>query len=208
MSLPTTKKGAARRALVVNESMYGNTHRIAEAIARGLRSAYVVQVVSVGGARYEHVGCYDLIVAGGPTRAHGMSRPDTREAAISAPGVKAEQLRVEPDAAGVSLRVWLDRLGLASGHAAAFDTRLQGYAFVTGRASKGIAAMLRQHGFELVVEPISFLVDRHDHLLPGEEERAERWGATLGEKPLKPVVVPERFDHLSRRALRGYVPDF
>jgi flavorubredoxin len=41
MSLPTTKKGAARRALVVNESMYGNTHRIAEAIARGLRSAYV-----------------------------------------------------------------------------------------------------------------------------------------------------------------------
>jgi flavorubredoxin len=29
------------RALVVYESMYGNTHRIAEAIARGLRSAYV-----------------------------------------------------------------------------------------------------------------------------------------------------------------------
>ena len=78
----------------------------------------------------------------------------------------------------VSLRVWLDALGLGSGHAAAFDTRLQGYAFVTGRASKGIAAMLHQHGLELVVEPISFLVDRH-HLLPGEEERAERWGATL-----------------------------
>jgi flavodoxin len=94
MSLPTTKKGAALRALVVYESMYGNTQRIAEAIARGLRSAYVVQVVSVGGARYEHVGCYDLIVAGGPTHAHGMSRPDTREAAIRAPGVKAEQLTV------------------------------------------------------------------------------------------------------------------
>ena len=114
--------------------MYGNTHRIAEAIARGLRPAYVVQVVSVAGARHEHVGCYDLIVAGGPTHAHGMSRPDTREAAISAP-VKAERLKVEPDAAGVSLRVWLDGLGLGSGHPAAFDTRLQGYAFVTGRAS-------------------------------------------------------------------------
>lgn len=196
------------RALVVYESMYGNTRRIAEAIARGLRPAYAVQVVSVGGARYEHVGRYNLLVVGGPTHAHGMSRPDTREAAISAPGVKAEQLNVEPDAGGVSLRVWLDRLGLGSGHAAAFDTRLQGYASVTGRASKGIAAMLHQHGFELVVEPISFLVDRHDHLLPGEEERAERWGATLGEKPLKPVVVPERFDHLGPRALRGYVPDF
>jgi hypothetical protein len=68
--------------------------------------------------------------------------------------------------------------------------------------------MLRQHGFELVVEPISFLVDRHDHLLPGEEERAERWGATVGKKRPKPVVVPERFDHLGRRALRRYVPDF
>jgi hypothetical protein len=196
------------RALVVYESMYGNTHRIAEAIARGLRSAYAVQVVSVGGARYEHVGRYDLIVAGGPTHAHGMSRPDTREAAITAPQAKAGQLKVEPDAGGVSLRVWLDTLGLGGGHAAAFDTRLQGYAFVTGRASKGIAAMLRQHGFELVVEPISFLVDRHDHLLPGEEERAERWGATVGEKRPKPVVVPERFDPLGRRAPRGHVPDF
>jgi menaquinone-dependent protoporphyrinogen IX oxidase len=39
------------RALVVYESMYGNTHRIAEAIARGLRSAYVVKVVSVAAAR-------------------------------------------------------------------------------------------------------------------------------------------------------------
>jgi hypothetical protein len=178
------------RALVVYESMYGNTHRIAEAIARGLRSAYAVQVVSVAGARFEHVGRYDLIVAGGPTHAHGMSRPDTREAAISAPRVKADQPQVEPDAGGLSLRVWLDTLGLSSGHAAAFDTRLQGYAVVTGRASKGIAAMLRQHGFQLVVEPISFLVDRHDHLLPGEEERAERWGATLGEKRPRPVVVP------------------
>jgi menaquinone-dependent protoporphyrinogen IX oxidase len=38
------------RALVVYESMYGNTHRIAEAITRGLRSAYAVRVVSVAGA--------------------------------------------------------------------------------------------------------------------------------------------------------------
>jgi hypothetical protein len=122
--------------------------------------------------------------------------------------VKAERLKVEPDAGGVSLRVWLDTLGLGGGRAAAFDTRLQGYAFVTGRASKGIAAMLGQHGFELVVEPISFLVDRHDHLLPGEEARAERWGATVGEKRPKLVVVRQRFDHLGRRALRGYMPDF
>ena len=38
------------------------------------------------------------------------------------------------------------------------------------------------HGFQLVAEPISFLVDRHNHLLVGEEERAERWGANLATK--------------------------
>jgi hypothetical protein len=140
----------------------GSRRRSPAAFARHTR----VPVVSVGGARYEHVGRYNLIVVGGPTHAHGMSRPNTPGGRHSAPRVKAEPLNVEPDAGGVSLRVWLDTLGLGGGHAAAFDTRLRGYAFVTGRASKGIAAMLRQHGFELVVEPISFLVDRHDHLLP------------------------------------------
>ena len=39
------------RALVVYESMYGNTHLVAEAIARGLRSAGPVQVASVADAR-------------------------------------------------------------------------------------------------------------------------------------------------------------
>jgi hypothetical protein len=50
------------------------------------------------------------------------------------------------------------------------------------RASKGIAAMLHNHGFQLVAEPISFLVDRHNDLLAGEEEQAEQWGATLAAK--------------------------
>ncbi|HEX6761050.1 MAG TPA: flavodoxin domain-containing protein [Propionibacteriaceae bacterium] len=170
------------RALVVYESMYGNTHVIAEAIARGLRPAYAVQVVSVAEARYEQVGRYDLVVVGGPTHAHGMSTPGTRQSAITASGLQAEHLQVEPDAAGMGLRFWLDSLGLCNGHAAAFDTRLHAHALLTGKASKGIAGMLHTHGFQLVAEPISFLVDRHNHLLVGEEERAERWGANLATK--------------------------
>ena len=170
------------RALVVYESMYGNTRQIAEAIARGLRSAYAVQVVSVASAPYEHVGRYDLVVVGGPTHARGMSRPDTRQSAISAPRVQADDLQVEPGASGMGLRVWLDSLGLCSGQAAAFDTRLNTHALLTGKASNGIASMLRQHGFQLVAEPMSFLVDRHTHLMPGEDEEAERWGATLAKK--------------------------
>ena len=51
--------------------------------------------------------------------------------------------------------------------------------------------MLHNHGFQLVAEPISFLVDRHNHLLAGEEERAERWGASLAAK------MPLGHEHLA-----------
>ena len=50
---------------------------------------------------------------------------------------------------------------------------------MTGRAPKGIARRLRHHGYELLAEPESFLVDRQNHLLPGEEERAAAWGTQL-----------------------------
>ena len=171
------------RSLVVYESMYGNTHLVAEAIARGLRSAGPVQVASVADARYENVHRYELVVVGGPTHAHGMSRPETRQSAIIASSREVDNLQhLEPDAGGMGLRAWLDMLGLCDGHAAAFDTRLHAHALLTGKASKGIAGMLYNHGFHLVAEPNSFLVDRHHHLLAGEEEQAERWGAGLAAK--------------------------
>jgi hypothetical protein len=111
-----------------------------------------------------------------------MSRPGSRQSAITAPGLQADHLQVEPNAGGMGLRSWLDSLGLCDGHAAAFDTRLHAHALLTGKVSKGIAGMLHKHGFQLVAEPISFLVDRHNHLLVGEEEQAERWGAKLATK--------------------------
>ena len=67
----------------------------------------------------------------------------------------------------------------ARGAAAAFDTRIDAPAALTGRASKGIAKRLRRCGFSLVVEPESFLVDKHNRLVDGEEERARAWGAAL-----------------------------
>jgi hypothetical protein len=168
------------RALVVYESMYGNTHLIAEAIARGLRSDGSVQVASVADARYEDVHRYDLLVVGGPTHAHGMSRTETRQSALAAAEREPDHLpHLEPDAGGMGLRTWLDMLGLCDGRAAAFDTRRHGPRLLTGHASKGIAGMLHEHGFHLVAEPISFIVDGHDHLLAGEVEQAERWGVGL-----------------------------
>lgn len=176
------------RALVVYESMFGNTHLVAEAIARGLRSAVSVQVASVADARYEDVRRYDLVVVGGPTHAHGMSRAETRQSAITASSREVD-LHLEPKAGGMGLRAWLDMLGLCDGHAAAFDTRRHAHPLLTGQASKGIAKMLHHQGFQLVAEPTSFLVDRGDHLLAGEEEQAERWGAGLASK------MPSRQEH-------------
>jgi len=178
------------RSLVVYESMFGNTHLVAEAIARGLRSGGQVQVASVADARYENVRRYDVVVVGGPTHAHGMSRAKTRQSAITASRREPDEPQhLEPNTGGMGLRAWLDMLGLCDGQAAAFDTRLDGHPFLTGQASKGIAGMLHNHGFHLVAEPISFLVDRNNHLLAGEEEQAERWGAGLAAK------MPSKQEH-------------
>ncbi len=165
------------RTVVVYESMYGNTHRIADAIGRGLAPGGDVSVVPVAGAAPEVLGGADLVVVGGPTHVHGMSRLTTRRAAVEER--KDDDLVIDPAASGPGLREWLSSLDGAGVAAAAFDTRVGGPAAVTGRASKGIAKELRGHGFALMTEPESFLVDKTSRLKPGEEERAEAWGAAL-----------------------------
>ena len=74
----------------------------------------------------------------------------------------------------------LETVPATAASSAAFDTRADvAPALVTGRASKGVAKQLHQHGFGQVVEPESFLVDKDNHLEPGEEARAEEWGARV-----------------------------
>ena len=54
-----------------------------------------------------------------------------------------------------------------------------GPAALTGRAAKGVARLLHQHGFEVVAEPESFLVTKQDRLEPQEQDRARDWAAKL-----------------------------
>ncbi len=168
------------RAVVVYESMYGNTHRVAEAIGRGLARRADVTVVPVAGAGIDLVRGADLLVVGGPTHVRGMTRPSTRKAAV-------EQAKpadvIDPSASGPGVREWLEQADVLRMPAAAFDTRADiAPAAITGRASKGIAKQLRRHDCPQAAEPESFLVDRDNHLEPGEEERAEDWGAQLVDK--------------------------
>jgi Flavodoxin domain len=167
------------RAVVVYESMYGNTHRVADAIGAGLGSVFDVTVVPVSQVSPAVLADADLVVVGGPTHAHGMSRAATRKAAVEAAAKQASPLEVEPDALGPGLRDWFGSLGHYPVKAAAFDTRIHGPAVLTGRASKAVARLLRVHGFDVLAEPESFLVSKQDRLEPQETARAREWAARL-----------------------------
>ena len=65
------------RAVVIYESMYGNTRAVAEAIASDL-SPMDVTVLPVGSADASTVADADLLIVGAPTHAFGLSRPQTR----------------------------------------------------------------------------------------------------------------------------------
>lgn len=176
--LPNGRKGSVVRALVVYESVYGNTRVVAEAIAQGAGDGARVRPVSTVGPE-DLEGC-ELLVVGGPTHMHGMTTRRSRELAAEA---ARERGPVEPDAHADSepgLRTWLHTL--ADGHGmrvAAFDTRLDSSPLVTGQASHGIARRLRRHGYELLASE-SFLVSESEGpLVTGELDRARRWGAEL-----------------------------
>src|SRR5262249_22477355 len=147
------------------------------------RAGFDVSVMPVTQADPAQVKEADLIVVGGPTHVHRMTRASTRDAAAKKAADPACGTRLEPDAPREDLRKWLDALGKSKlhGKAAAFDMRLHGPAAVTGRASKGVGKALRHHGYELIAEPESFLVTKDDALGAGEVDRARTWGARLAE---------------------------
>jgi len=169
------------RALVVYESMYGNTHAVAIDIAAGLRATHEVTLVPVTRATRELVAAADLIVAGCPTHVHRMPTVTSRRAAAEAARKEGSGLNLDPDADGPGLRAWLEGLSADNKLAAAFDTRVSGFPVLTGRASRGISRLLRSCGYHVLVPPESFLVSKENTLLNGETARARSWGALIGE---------------------------
>jgi hypothetical protein len=160
-------------ALVVYESLYGNTREVAEAIASGLGDAKVVSVQDA----VSQVTRADLLVVGGPTHVHGLTSRRSRAA-----GVQNAHGDLQPGGRdGPGLRDWLaDLPRVTNAQAAAFDTRAHGPRVLTGSASHGIARRLRHHGYRLL-ETESFLVQGGEGpLAAGELERARAWGESLG----------------------------
>jgi hypothetical protein len=158
-------------AIVVYESLWGNTAAVARAIAEGLGPE--ARALSTAEATAEAVAGADLIVAGAPVHAFNLPTEQGRENLHKNPG-KAPQ---PPDLSHPSLRSWLD--GLAPGHAcsAAFDTRLK-WSF--GGAAAKIDRRLQRAGYRSICKPTPFIVKGgYGPLREGELERARQWGAWL-----------------------------
>jgi hypothetical protein len=168
------------RTLIAYESMFGNTHVIAGEIASGFEVSGSARLESIHNVTTELLDWADLFIVGGPTHAHGLTSTQSRKGALEQAAASHGELSLDPDAEGEGLRDWFRECGRFEGKlAAAFDTRYDAAPILTGRASRGIARRLSDHGFTLVCEPESFLVDKYNGLIAGEDVRAMRWGIDL-----------------------------
>jgi len=122
------------RALVVYDSHFGYTEKIARAIAAAFPPTAEVDVVHVGDPGSHLLHGYDPVIVGGPTEGHTMT---------------------------MAMRQWLERLGsetLVGVGVAAFDTRVGWPKLLSGSAAGVIAPHLERAGGHLLAEPESFIV--------------------------------------------------
>ena len=169
------------RALVVVESMFGNTVDVGQAVADGLSSRMQVDLVPVTEAPAQVDPEVRLLVVGGPTHAFGLSRESTREDAVRQGGHPSGG----PD---TGLREWLATLAPTSSGAAsaAFDTRVKKRG-VPGSAARGAEKRLAKLGYAQG-PTVSFWVNGvSGPLLAGELDRARAWGEELAEQVCPPL---------------------
>ncbi|MBU1249757.1 MAG: flavodoxin domain-containing protein [Actinobacteria bacterium] len=161
------------RVIVVFESIWGNTERVARAIAVGLERHAPVELVTAEEAPML-LEPYDLVVVGGPTHAFSMSRPSTRASAV--------QTRNAPAAVSRGIREWLGEVCpvFYPIPAATFDTKVV-TPRLPGSAAKAARSELRALGFDVSEPSKTFRVHGYGGpLVDGELDRAEQWGVALG----------------------------
>jgi flavorubredoxin len=173
------------RALVVYESMFGNTEEIARAIGEGIAASMHADVVEVGAAPDTVPADVTLLVVGGPTHAFSMSWPTTRRDAAQRATTLVSRDR--------GIREWLGGLPVRTTEteATTFDTRVTSR--VTGSAARAASRRLDRLGYRLTAAFTSFRVaDVAGPLVDGEVDRARDWGRALGaevaaRRPSRPI---------------------
>jgi flavodoxin I len=154
------------KVLIIYDSFFGNTEKIARSIGDAIGSKKDVGVYRVSNVKLEQLRGVEFLIVGSPTRAF---RPT--------PAIKAFVKSI-PKKSLVGVKV------------AAFDTRtsmndevpaiLRFFAGVFGYASKPIAGKLEKKGGELVLPPEGFFVKGTEGpLLEGELQRAADWAKKI-----------------------------
>jgi len=154
------------QALVIYDTKFGNTEKVAQAIGEALAPQGQVAVVNVADARPEQLAGVDLLVVGSPTWG---SRPTP---AISKwlKGLPAKGLK------GVRV-AGFDTRGDMSQVTSRFVTVLVGF---LGFAADPISARLEKKGGTVAIGPEGFVVvDREGPLKEGELERAVEWAKRI-----------------------------
>lgn len=141
------------KALVIFDSNFGNTQKIAEVIAK----EFETQAVPVSKVSIDELRSLNLVIAGSPINGW---RPSERMGKFLA-NLNSGQLK------GVK--------------AAAFDTRVK--LFIHGDAAKKISKSLENAGAKIIIEPQAFFVKgREGPLLDGEIEKASEWARLVRTK--------------------------
>jgi hypothetical protein len=158
-------------AIVVYESVWGNTAEVAHAIAEGLGAD--VRAYPTDEVPGDDLSSADLIVAGAPVFAFGLPTEGIRDRILRD---EADAV-TPPDLSHPSLRSWLDTLPVGHGRSAAFETRI----WWSPRGATGsIEKRLSRLGYPPVAKAEKFVVnDKYGPLRPGELERARSWGREL-----------------------------
>jgi flavorubredoxin len=144
------------KALVVFDSVYGNTEKVAKALAAGLESAGVdVGVVKVDAVKFDELGELDLLCVGSPVHAWSASKP---------------------------VKEFLERLknveGLSGKKAFAFDTKMKGR--LAGSAGGKIEGNMKDLGLTITKHSESAIVkSREGPLEEGTEGTFKQIGAEL-----------------------------
>lgn len=144
------------KALVVYDSVYGNTEKIANALAAGLKSEEVdVEVVKADVVKFDELSGADLLCVGAPVHAWNASKP---------------------------VKEFLERLkgaeGLTGKKAFAFDTKMKSR--LAGSAGDKIERKLKDAGLTIAKHNESAIVQgREGPLEEGAEETFKQIGAEL-----------------------------
>ncbi len=151
------------KTLVVYFSKFGNTRRLAEAIAEVMKQAGDIRLISIDQLAASDFEGTDLVVVGSPTHAFNLP-PNVRSA-----------LEILP-------------AGTLTGKAvAAFDTTVKLWPLRLMRASPKLLRQLQSLGGQPVAGPETFFVKTSgtqqpgevDLLLPGEMEHAHEWAGRI-----------------------------